>query len=138
MRRFFKSAAFPILLVVILGLVVPGKLGQEKRLALIGTAFLVLALWAIAGQAYSLMRYPTPGWMIDLLSRTNHPLRLLWGIVFLLTTISVTLPLVFIIRKEKFKSMVIEIFDRISTLSSLYVFFDLVGILIITVRNLQS
>ena len=123
------------LVLVVCGFLIPNRIEAEKRLALIGTAFMVVAIWSIVGQVYSLMRYPIPGWFADFLNQTNHPFRFLWGTVFLLTTVSAIVPLAFITRQEKFKNMVIEIFDRISTLSSLYVFFDFVGIVIITIRN---
>jgi len=123
------------LILVLVGFLIPNSLGIEKRLALLGTAFLIVAIWSIAGQVYSGMRYPLPIWFLEFLGRTGHPLRLLWGIVFLLTTFSVAVPLLLIARQDKFKNTVVEFFDRISTISALYVFLDLVGIVIIAIRN---
>ncbi len=126
------------LILVILGLLIPHWLDADKRLAFLGTAFLVVALWAIGGQVYSWMRYPLPTWFASLLIRTNHPFRYFWLTVFLLTTVSAALPLILIVRQNNFRSSMIEIFDRISTISSLYVFFDVLSIVIIAMRNLPS
>lgn len=125
------------LVLVMLGFFVPNHFGLEIRVALLGTAFLVTALWAVGGEVFSLYRYPMPGWMVEFLRQSNHPLRILWGIVFLLVTISIALPLVLIIKPNKFKSIMMDFFDRISTVSFLYLFFDFIGIVIITVRNLR-
>ena len=125
------------LVLVIIGFFIPRRFGPEMRVALLGTSFLITVLWAIASQVYSLFRYPIPGWMIVFLQRSNHPLRILWGTVFLLVTISAILPLVLIIRRNKFNNILMDMFDRISTVSFLYLFFDLVSIVIITIRNIR-
>jgi len=91
------------LFLMVCGLLIPNRIEAEKRLALIGTAFLVVAMWSIGGQVYSWMRYALPVWLFDFLSRTHHPFRFLWGIVFSLVTVSVSVPLVLITRQEKFK-----------------------------------
>jgi len=125
------------LIVVLLGFLVPSGWGADKRLALLGILFLIVSLWAILGQMYSLFGYPVPRWAVQFLVWTHHPLRMLWGGVFALATVSAVLPALLIIKREKVKGMIIETFDRISLLSSIYVFFDLVGIVIIAIRNLQ-
>jgi len=126
------------LILVICGFLLPSAVDPEKRLALIGTLFLVVTLWLIAGQVYSWLKYSLPGWLTDALVQTNHPYRLLWGGVFLLVTVSLSVPLVLITRQEKFKSVILETFDRISTVSFLYVLFDIIGIVIIVIRNFPT
>ena len=123
------------LILVVFGFLIPSRIDPEKRLALLGSAFLLVAIWAILGQIYSWMQYPVPGWLMNLLSRTHHPFRYLWSTVLLLVSISAILPLLSISRQEKLRRTIIEIFDRISTVSSLYVLLDIVGIVIIAIRN---
>jgi hypothetical protein len=123
------------LILVVFGFLIPSRIDPEKRLALLGSAFLVVAIWAILGQIYSWMQYPLSGWLMNLLSRTHHPFRYLWSTVFLLVSISAILPLLSISRQEKLRRTIIEIFDRISTVSSLYVLLDIIGIVIIAIRN---
>ena len=125
-------------IVALLGFLVPHRWDTDTRLALIGNLFLVVVVWSILGQVYSLLGYPLPKWVIDFLVSTNHPLRTLWGGVILFSAISAIVPTVLIIRSGKLKGMIIETFDRISLLSSVYVFFDLVGIVIIVIRNVPT
>jgi hypothetical protein len=122
-------------IILMCGFLMPNRIDREKRLALLGTAFLLVAFWAILGQVYSWMRTPLPGWLLLLLQQTNHPFRYLWGAVFLLVGTSAVLPLLLISKRENFKRTMIEIFDRISTVSALYIFFDILGIIIIVIRN---
>ena len=131
------ESAGVFLVLVIIGFFIPSRVAPEMRVALLGTSFLITVLWAIAGQVYSLFRYPIPEWIVEFLRQSNHPLRILWGTVFLLVTISIALPLVFIIKPNKFRSILMDLFDRISTVSFLYLFFDFIGIVVITVRNLR-
>lgn len=126
------------LILVILGFLIPHRLEADKRLTFLGTAFLVVAIWAIGGQVYSWMRYPLPTWYADLLIRTHHPFRYFWITVFSLAILSAGVPLLLLAKQNKFNTMMIEFFDRISTISSLYIFFDLVGIVIIVIRNLPG
>jgi hypothetical protein len=125
------------LILVVCGFLIPNQIDLEKRLAFVGTSYLIIAIWAILGQLYSMLGYALPGWFINFLVSTDHPFRYLWGIVFLLVTVSVSAPLVLIARREKFRKMIVESFDRVSTVSSLYIFFDLIGIVIIVIRNLH-
>ncbi len=125
------------LIVVLLGLLVPSEWGADKRLALLGILFLIVCLWAILGQMYSIAGYPVPKWVVNFLVWTEHPLRMLWGGAFLLAVVSAALPALWILKREKAKGMIIDMFDRISLLSAIYVFFDLVGIIIIAIRNLR-
>ena len=131
------ESAGVFLILVIIGFFISSRFTSEMRVALLGTSFLITVFWAIAGQVYSLFRYPLPGWMIEFLRQSNHPLRILWGTVFLLVTISAILPLVLIIRRNKFNNILMDMFDRISTVSFLYLFFDLASIVIITIRNIR-
>lgn len=125
------------LIVALLGILVPAGWGADKRLALLGILFLVVSLWVILGQLYSLYGYPLPEWAARFLVWTQHPLRMLWGGVFTLAVVSAVVPAVLILRREKVKGMIIETFDRISLLSSIYVLLDLVGIIVLTIRNLN-
>lgn len=124
------------LILVIAGFLMPRQIEPEKRLAFLGMAFLVVAIWAIAGQVYSWLRYPLPAWYADLLIRSQHPFRYLWGTVFALTLVSAAVPLVLISRRAGFRKMLTTVFERVSMVSSLYVFFDVIGIIIIVIRNL--
>jgi len=125
------------LIMFLIGLFMPNGWDAEKRLALLGTLFLTLAVWAVLGQVYSMNGYSLPQWIVDFLVRSSHPFRFIWGGVFLSVGISVAVPVIFILRLEKGKKAVIEIFDRITMLSSLYILFDIAGIVVLVMRNVR-
>ncbi len=123
------------LVVTLLGLLVPQTWGMKKRTALAGTLFLVTAFWAILAQSYYLL-HGFPWWLIDFLVQVGHPIRVLWAGALLLVTASVITPVLLIARKENVKDKVIGVFERITVVSSLYVFLDVVGIAIVVLRNI--
>jgi len=125
------------LIVFLIGLFLPNQWDVEKRLAILGTLFLVLAVWTILGQLYSMNGYPLPRWIFDFLIRSNHPFRWIWGGVFLPVLVSVFVPGVFMLRSGKGRRAVLEVFERISVLSSLYLLFDVAGIVVLVLRNIH-
>lgn len=133
----FLESTGVFLILVILGFFFPDRISIETKLAFLGTIFMVIAIWAILGQIYSGLRYPLPVWLANLLVQTQHPFRFFWLTIFALTLVSVTLPLLLIAKRDKFKSIVLEVFERISTVSFLYIFFDLISVVIITIRNVS-
>ena len=120
---------------MLIGFFLPRTWGMDKRLALLGTSFLIVALWAILGQIFSWARYPIPVWAADLIVSTHHVLRILWGGLFGLTFISAAIPIFLVVKRENLSGKIVDLFDRLSLLSALYVFFDVIGIVLIAIRN---
>ncbi len=131
---FFETLGV-FLIVILIGFFLPRTWEMDKRLALLGTSFLVVALWTILGQIFSWARYPVPAWAASFMVSTHHILRILWGGVFGLTFISAVIPIFLVVKREKLNAKIVDVFDRISLLSALYVFFDVIGIVIIAIRN---
>lgn len=127
---------FVILLLI--GFFTPRQWDPEKRLALLGVLFLILAGWAILGQLYSMNGYPLPAWTVDFLVRSSHPYRLIWGGVFLAVVISAILPSLYILKSDRGKRAALDIFERISMLSMLYLLFDAFGIIFLVMRNVRG
>jgi len=126
------------LLVLLMGLLVPASWEMDKRTAIIGTMFLVIASWSILSQIYSSFGYPLPNWLLRVLMQSMHPLRILWGAILPVVTLSVVVPIILVVKREQAKKLVIGFFERISVLSSFYIFLDLLGIIIIIVRNMHK
>ena len=125
------------LIVILLGLLVPRRWEEELKLALIGTLFLIVAVWSILGQVYSLFGHPLPVWAIDYLVQSGHPFRIIWGATLLVVGFSVILPAYLILKLNKVKDLMVRMFDQITVLSAFYVLCDLVGIIIIVIRNIR-
>jgi|WetSurMetagenome_2_1015567.scaffolds.fasta_scaffold337605_2 hypothetical protein len=125
------------LIVLFVGFFTPRQWDPEKRLAVLGTLFLMLAIWAVLGQIYSMNGCSLPSWIIDFLVRSDHPFRLLWGGSFVLVAASVTAAGLLVGVTDYGRRATLEIFDRISMLTSLYMVFDLAGIIVLVVRNIR-
>ena len=65
-----------------------------------------------------------------------HPLWVIYGILLLVVTPTVVLPAIAGIRSEKFQQGFIAYIDRVSVLMALYLFLDVVSIVIVLIRNL--
>lgn len=125
------------LFVLLIGLLVPATWAIDKRTALIGTLFWVVAFWSILAQLYSLFGFPLPERLFRFLIQSAHPFRIIWGTVFGLVTVSVVVLTYLIVKFENAKNLIISVIDRITIVSSFYVFLDFIGIVIIVIRNLN-
>jgi hypothetical protein len=67
---------------------------------------------------------------------SGHPLWILYGSVLLLIGLTVVLPSLLVIKKERARTVVLNIFDRLSVLTTFYLFLDLFALVIVLGRNL--
>ena len=125
------------LLVLLISLLVPLRWDRDKRLAMLGTQFLVVASWSILSKIYTAFDSPVPVWLSSFMIRDGHPLRILWEIAGVLVVVSAVAPALMILKRESVTRTVNSVFDRLVVLSSFYVFLDLIGIVIIVIRNLH-
>lgn len=125
------------LVTLLLGLLVPWNWPAEKRAALLGALVLLLSLWSVLAKLYSLYGLPIPAGVLLFLAQAGHPLRYVWGFVFLLVMASVLLPSLWIMRSARLQEGLSSVYDRLVTLSSLYLFLDLLALVIILIRNLH-
>jgi len=131
---FIESVVvFPIL--VLLGLLIPGKWQEDKRLALLAVLYFVTASWAIAGQVYFLSGIEIPGPIYQLLAQSSHPLRVLYEGTLSLVLITVLPTTALVIQSRKAIRVVRGLIERLSLLTVIYLFLDFVGLLMIILRN---
>ena len=124
-------------LMLLLGLLVPKSWQDEKRIALVGTLGMAIATWAILYEAYYLFDSPIPAILITLCAYISHPLRVLWAGATLVVVLSIGIPVFLIVRFDRAKKFTVEIFDRIILVSTIYLLFDIAGIIVILIRNLR-
>jgi hypothetical protein len=132
----FIESVVVFLILVLLGLLIPGKWREEKRLALLAVLFLVIASWAIAGQLYFLVGITLPGWIYRLLAQSSHPLQVLYGGVLSLVLVTVLIPTALVIQSSKAMRVVRGLIERLSLLTLIYLFLDFVGLVIVILRNI--
>ncbi len=120
----------------LLGLLPPWNWPVDKRTALIGALFLILSAWSILSKTFALYGNPIPSSVLDFIQAAGHPLRLVWGFVFILVLLSVSLPALWIARSPRAQAAMIGFFERLMILSSFYLLLDMAGIVMIVLRNI--
>ena len=131
----FIESVVIFLVMVLLGLLVSKKWGEERRIALLGTLVLIASLWAMVSYLYFMLEVSVPAETITYLVNLAHPLRFLYAISLAVAGVSVAIPAYLVLRSEKFLQGVRGLFERLSLLTLFYLFFDFVGLVIVIIRN---
>ena len=131
----FIESVVVLLVATLLGFLVSKKWSEERRITLVGILAFITSLWAMASYLYFMLQVTVPGNTILSLAKMAHPLRFLYAISLVIVGPTVVLPAYFILRSEKFVQGVRAFFERISTLTLFYLFFDFIGLVIVIIRN---
>ena len=130
------ESIFVFLVVVLLGFLISKKWEENRRNTLLGMLVLLTSLWAMGGYLFFLMQISVSGKIILYFAGLDHPLRLLYAIGLIVVGLTISLPVYFILHSDKFMQAVQGLFERLSLLTLFYLFFDVVGIVIIVFRNI--
>ena len=131
---FIESLAV-FLVAILRGYLVSKKWSEDRRNALLGNLVLITSLWAMVSYLFFILEISIPGQTIDFLVNLKHPLRFMYAISLALVGLTVALPTYFILRSVKFLGFIKGLFERLSLLTLFYLFFDVVGLIIVIVRN---
>jgi len=123
------------LVAVLLGFLIPKKWNGSHRIAVLGVLVLVTSLWAMFSYLFFMLNMTVPGEAIIFMAGLAHPLRFLYAVGLVIVGLTVVLPVYFVLRSEKFLKGMQGLFERLSLLTMFYLFFDVVGLVIILVRN---
>lgn len=126
------------LLLVLIGLLLPKSLDEVKRVLLLTLLFYCVSGWVMIRKMYAIMCENNQNVIVNLLLSSNHPYRyLLLGITLVITFvfISVIGTTFLTIRNDRFAKFTQMIIDRVIILSMAYIFIDVVGIIIVIIRN---
>jgi len=132
----FVESLLLFLAATLLGFLVSAKWNEDRRIALMAAVTTVLALWAIGGQVYIFMNAPFPENWIAFLGSLGRPLRFLYAAAFALVLPTVALPTWLILKFDKPLKFASAALEKISLLTAFYLFFDFVGLVVLTLRNL--
>ncbi len=124
------------LLASLLGFLVSARWDRDWRVSLISVLVLMLSLWAILEQLFFLLEVHLPGFLIDVLVRSGHPLRALYVGVVGLVSLTILVPVVLVLRSQKAVRFVEAMIDRLSLLAMFYLVLDVIGLVIVVIRNL--
>ena len=119
-----------------IGFLLPKAWPESKRTTLLGVLVILTALWAMMGQLYFIWELSFPKALAKFLATQSHPLWFLYGGLLIVVSLTIFLVAYFAIFSEKFQRGFISLIERLSTLMGLYIFLDVVGILIVLIRNL--
>lgn len=133
----FVESLLVFLVTVLVGFLVPAKWSSERRTTFISLLILLLFLWAIISQLLALWDVNLPDAAVQFLRNSSHPLRILYAGSLAVVVLSIALPVYAFLRSGGSVSFMKELMDRLSTLTAFYLVFDLLGIVIIVIRNLS-
>jgi hypothetical protein len=131
----FIESVLVFLAALLLGFLISKKWNEDRRLTLVGILVFVTSLWAIASYLFFMLNMSIPGATIDFLAGMAHPLRYLYAFSFVLILPTVLLPAYLVLRSDKVLKGIQGFFDRLSLLTMFYLFFDVVGLVIVIIRN---
>jgi hypothetical protein len=132
----FVESLMVFLVVALLGLLISTKWEESRRIALLSILMFVLSLWAMYGQAHFVWNLSPSNWVLKLMAQSGHPYRVIFSITFIEVFLSIAVSTFLVLRWDKFFRFMQEAIDRISFLTSLYLVLDLIGLVIVVIRNI--
>ena len=132
---FIESVIF-FAAITLLGLLVPTTWQENRRVALLSVLALLTTLWAIDGQAYFIWGSYLPEQILRYIAASEHPLRLLYAAILAMVVPTIIIPVYFVLKSDRFSNLVQGLIERLSLLTVFYLFFDLLGLIVIIVRNI--
>lgn len=131
----FIESLLLFIVMALLGFLVSTRWDQERRVALLTVLFLIASLWSMLSQLYFLANLQAPDWFLSILAQNGHPVRVLYALAFVVIAPTVAFPAWLILRSEKAVKSIHALIERLSLLSAFYLFFDVLGLVFVIVRN---
>jgi hypothetical protein len=131
----FFEGLISFLVMTLLGFLVSTAWDAGRRIALLTVLYWITALWSMLAQTYFLANLQAPDWFLAFLIQNGHPVRVMYALAFVVIAPTLALPAWFILRSEKAVKSINAVIERLSLLSAFYLFFDLVGLVFVIVRN---
>jgi hypothetical protein len=132
----FVESVVIFLIVALIGLVLPKSWDAERRISLLAFLILITGVWAMVSQLLFLWDVSLPAQAVEFLRNSDHPVRITYAVLLVVITLTVLLPAYSLLRTNKAVIIMQNFMERLSLLTMFYLFFDLVGVIIILVRNL--
>ena len=130
----FTESSFVFVIALLLGLLLPHSWDEKKRLTALTGLIFIVASAEIFNQLYFLNGLPAGAF--EFLLHSGHPLRYLYGAALGASIGASTLTLYFTATSEKFTNAALNIIERLSLLTTLYLLLDIAALVIVIVRNL--
>ena len=131
----FLESLVTFAILVLLGLFTPSRWEVNRRIAFLTLLLFVTVIWAMISQLLYLWNIWLPLSWLQLIAGTGRPLFTLYLISLALVSLTVSLPVAAFVWSKKALPSLLDIMDRLSLLSLLYLFLDLIGLVIVVIRN---
>jgi len=131
----FVESMLIFLIAILLGFLIPKYWDYQHRTALLSILVIITALWAMVDQLFALLNVSLPGGLLYFIAQQGHPLRVLYIIALLLVAPTVLIPTCLILKSDKVFKMVRGLIDRFTLLAAFYLLFDVIGLIIVVIRN---
>lgn len=131
----FMESVIVFLVTILLGFLVSRRWDEKRRIVLLSTMVFIASLWAIIGSLYFIFNVSPPGMIVDFLIQSGHPLRYLYTGLLVMVSITFMVPIYFILKSEKTCQSFWSLTGRLALLAGFYLFLDLVGLIIVIIRN---
>lgn len=125
------------LVVALIGCVTPARWNTEQRTAFLSLLYLITCLWAITSQLLFVWDVNLPTSAVQFLRESEHPLRILYAGTLAVVGFTVFLPVYFFVRSRQAVPAMQGLMERFSTLTIFYLVFDLLGLIVVIVRNIS-
>lgn len=132
----FTESVVIFFVLALLGFLTPRQWEHNRRIAFLGLLVLITSIWGMIGQLLFLWNVFLPAQAIQFLRSSSHPLRILYAACLLIVTPTVLLPVYSFMRSEKAVPFMQNLMERLSLLTLFYLFFDLLGFIIVIIRNI--
>ena len=122
-------------IIALLGFLTPKQWETDQRIAFLALLILITSVWGMIGQLLFLWNIFLPAQAIQFLKSSSHPLRIIYAVCLMVVTPTVLLPVYAFIRSNKAVMIMQNLMERLSLLTMFYLFFDLLGLMIVIIRN---
>jgi hypothetical protein len=133
----FIESLVLFIVMALLGFLVSTHWDQARRVALLTVLFLIASLWSMLSQLYFLANVQVPDGFLSLMAQNGHPVRVLYALAFVVIAPTLAFPAWLILRSEKAVKSIHALIERLSLLSAFYLFFDVLGLVFVIVRNVR-
>jgi hypothetical protein len=133
----FVESIVIFLVLALLGLILPAHWYSDRRIAFLSLLILLTSVWGMISQLLLVWSVPLPIQAIQFLRSSNHPLRMLYAACLAVVSPTILLPVYLFIKSKKSIAFMQDLMERLSLLATFYLFFDLVGLIIVIIRNIN-
>jgi len=132
----FTESVVIFLVVVLLGFFTPKQWETDRRITFLALLILITSVWGMIGQLLFLWNIFLPAQAIHFLRSSSHPLRIIYAVCLMVVTPTVLLPVYAFIRSNQAVMFMQNLMERLALLATFYLFFDLLGLIIVILRNI--